>query len=281
MKYYHVDVFSSQALSGNGLTVIFHEDELSVQTMQRLAQEFKQFETIFLRQTGERSFRARIFTVEEELDFAGHPILGAVSTIHQDIFPREGSISVQLELNHKIVQADSARKMDYYEAIMNQGTPYYLGTVDESAAPELLAALNLSPSHRYPGLPLEVISTGLPYLIIPLASGLEQAAIVVDDLEERLGKVQAKFVYVLDVANKEGRTWDNLGQVEDVATGSAAGPAGAYLQKWKRCDPSERIILEQGRFVGRPSLLYVHTDASTGDVYVSGEVKMLVRGEFL
>ncbi|TCZ67749.1 PhzF family phenazine biosynthesis protein, partial [Paenibacillus albiflavus] len=85
MIYYHADVFSSKSLSGNGLTVIFHEEDMDTQYMQRIAEEFKQFETIFLRQIGEKHFRARIFTVEEELDFAGHPILGAVSIIHEEL----------------------------------------------------------------------------------------------------------------------------------------------------------------------------------------------------
>ncbi len=110
MIYYHVDVFSSEILSGNGLTVIFHEEDMSMQYMQAIAQEFKQFETIFLRQTGEKRFRARIFTVEEELDFAGHPILGAMAVIHEKLYAEIQNATAVFELNNKTLHAESVNR---------------------------------------------------------------------------------------------------------------------------------------------------------------------------
>lgn len=86
MEYYHVDVFSDTILSGNGLTVVISDVELDEALMQDLTREFKQFETIFLRRIDENVFQARIFTVDEELDFAGHPILGAAAVIHKHYF---------------------------------------------------------------------------------------------------------------------------------------------------------------------------------------------------
>lgn len=77
------------------------------------------------------------------------------------------------------------------------------------------------------GLPMQVVSTGLPYLIVPVSTGLDRARIVAGDFEERLASVGAKFVF--DPEQREGRTWDNAGAIEDVATGSAAGPAAAFL----------------------------------------------------
>lgn len=71
MEYFHVDVFSNEILSGNGLTVVFCNEELEDNLMLKLTQEFKQFETIFLRKIDDNIFNARIFTVDEELDFAG------------------------------------------------------------------------------------------------------------------------------------------------------------------------------------------------------------------
>ena len=279
LNYYHVDVFSSRPLSGNGLTVVFHEEELEAQFMLKLAQEFKQFETIFLRQTAEKCFRARIFTVEEELDFAGHPVLGAASTIHEKFYPQEAAVTVPFTLNRKIVETVSGKMQDYYQATMNQGIPKYLGTVNKEPRNVILRALNLDESNLFNPLPMEVISTGLSYLIIPLASGLAQAKILINDLKAQLNKVNAKFVYIVDIAKMEGRTWDNLGAVEDVATGSAAGPVGAYLYKHKICDPAEPILLNQGRFVGRPSKITVCAHQTSGEIYVAGDVKIIVKGE--
>lgn len=281
MNYYHVDVFSSQALSGNGLTVIFHEEDLGVQYMQKIAQEFKQFETIFLQQTGEKRFRARIFTVEEELDFAGHPILGAVSTIHEKFYSNEKEIIVTFDLNNNILHSESVNMNGYFQASMNQGIPEFIGIVEGERKQIFLQALNLSTDNIYPNLPIEVISTGLPYLIIPLASGLNKVKILINDLEARLSEVNAKFVYVFDVSKMEGRTWDNFGAVEDVATGSAAGPVAAYLYKWNICKASESITLNQGSFLGRPSKIKVSSEQSTGEIHVSGEVKLVAQGQLL
>ena len=281
MNYYHVDVFSSKSLSGNGLKVIFYEKDLETQYMQRIAQEFKQFETIFLKKLGENHFRARIFTVEEELDFAGHPILGATATIHEKLYSEERNITVVLELNNKTVKAESINKGGYFETTMNQGIPEFLGIVEGETKNNLLQALNITDNNLHSTCPMEVVSTGLPYLIIPLASGLEKVKISVKDLETQLSKINAKFIYVFDVAKMEGRTWDNLGAVEDVATGSAAGPTGAYLLKLGICKPTEDIIINQGLFVGRPSKIRVFSDLSTGEINVSGDVKIVANGQLL
>ncbi len=279
MIFYHADVFSSKGLSGNGLTVIFHEEELEAELMQKIAQEFKQFETIFLREMGEKCFRARIFTVEEELSFAGHPILGAASAIHEKLYPEERSITVTFELNNKSLHTDSIQKGGYFRALMNQGVPEFIGTVEGEKKNTFLHALNLTADNLHKSLPMEVISTGLPYLIIPLTSGLEHAKICIGNLEEQLSKVQAKFVYLFDVDRMEGRTWDNLGAVEDVATGSAAGPTGAYLYKWNIRKEAEEIIINQGGYVGRPSKINVSMDESTRELIVAGDVKILAKGQ--
>lgn len=281
MFYYHVDVFSNKALAGNGLTVLFHDEDMETKYMQDIAKEFKQFETIFLKQIGERRFRTRIFTVEEELDFAGHPILGAAAAIHEKIYAKEKNVTVIFELNNKVLEAESIKKDEYFQIIMNQGIPEFLGIVEGKTKDTFLQALNLTTSNLNDNLPMEVVSTGLPYLIVPISSGLEQVKISTQKLEAYLNKVNAKFVYVFYVPGMEGRTWDNLGETEDVATGSAAGPTGAYLCKWGICKKTEDIIINQGRFVGRPSKIKVFTQQTTGEMKIVGDVKIVVKGDFL
>ena len=285
MNYYHVDVFSEKSLSGNGLTVIFCQEEISCMQatswMQTMAREFKQFETIFLQEIGEKKFRARIFTVEEELDFAGHPVIGATAAIHDSLFPDESSLEVIFELPGKNLQAESQKKNGHFRVMMNQGNPEFRGVVEGEIKETLLKNLNLTSVDLYKDLQMEVVSTGLPYLIVPIASGIEKAKICVDDLEEKLAEIGAKFVYILDVEAKEGRTWDNLGAVEDVATGSAAGPAGAWLFAKGLCPDMQEITINQGRFVGRPSKIQVQKDSMTGEIKVLGDVTILVKGQIV
>ena len=77
-----VDVFAREPLSGNGLSVFLLDDELPTLAMQRITQEMRQFETIFLRRIdGTSRFNTRIFTMEEELPFAGHPVIGAAALL--------------------------------------------------------------------------------------------------------------------------------------------------------------------------------------------------------
>ncbi len=103
MKCKLVDVFAKEKLSGNGLTIFYDYDSLDKSQMLSLTQEMRQFESIFVQEHEcEFSVRAKIFTIEEELDFAGHPIIGLAAHLHEesgDLKPREWKI----ELNKKTV----------------------------------------------------------------------------------------------------------------------------------------------------------------------------------
>ncbi|HEX5441327.1 MAG TPA: PhzF family phenazine biosynthesis protein, partial [Ktedonobacterales bacterium] len=284
LEYRHVDVFTREALSGNGLIVFPEGAGLAPESMQLITREMRQFESIFLVPTPADAHRvqARVFTMEEELPFAGHPVLGAACVLHERLYyvgDADERAEWTLELPVGPVQVSTTRREGWYEATMNQGQPRFGATPDAGMVGQMLAALNLEEGDLYPGLPMEVISTGLPYLLVPLADGLEHAAIVQPGFETLLASVGAKFVYVLHVATREGRTWDNDGRVEDVATGSAAGPTGAYLVQHGLASPNEEITLRQGRFLGRPSEMRIRVEGATGDageiaaVYVTGDVR--------
>jgi trans-2,3-dihydro-3-hydroxyanthranilate isomerase len=278
-----VDVFARAPLSGNGLCVFLLADELPELTapaMQRITQEMRQFETIFLRRSeGTGRFQARIFTMEEELPFAGHPILGAAAFLHAELFSVQLAVSFDFVTLARNIPAASRRVGEAYLAEMDQGAAVLNGPIARGENNPFLEALNLTASDLAPGLPLQVVSTGLPYLIVPIRANLERARIVAADFEALLFRAGARFVYVLDVDRREGRTWDNAGRVEDIATGSAAGPAAAYLVRHGLASPGEDIVLAQGRFLGRPSELHA---AVTGgpdlQVTVKGQVCFVGRG---
>lgn len=276
MLYFHADVFCKQPMTGNGLTVIIAKAFPPREAMQRMAQEFRQFETIFLVQRGANSFDARIFTVEEELDFAGHPILGAAAVVQQEFV--KNSSGIVFNLKNKQVSVNCTLQGAAYQCCMDQGQAEFMRSLEPELYPQFLHPLNLSENHVSPRFPLQVVSTGLPYLLVPITAGLEQARILAANYENQLAQIGAKFVYVFDVNAVEGRTWGNGGEVEDVATGSAAGPVGAYLYRHGRYAPHEPITLRQGRFVGRDSEIGICMDSTTGNMLVSGEVRILVRG---
>ena len=257
LPFWLVDVFARKPLTGNGLCVFMLDHELPTTAMQSITREMRQFETIFLRQIGDTSkFAARIFTMEEELLFAGHPIIGAGALMHTELFATNSVAQLVFVTGNREISVTSYREDSTYSAEMDQGVATMAEPVPLIKHDQLLKALSLSRFDLAPELPLQVVSTGLPYLIVPVRTHLEHAQIVVEDFEALLATVGAKFVYVFDVENSEGRTWDNYGRVEDIATGSAAGPAAAYLVAHGLAKSGEKIVLAQGRFVSRPSELY-------------------------
>jgi trans-2,3-dihydro-3-hydroxyanthranilate isomerase len=260
------------------LTVFLGTDEWSAPIMQKLTQEMKQFESIFLSEITATGARARIFTVEEELPFAGHPVLGAAAVLHRTQTPEAGSSSWILKLSAREVPVSTQKMGNHCLAEMNQGAAIFGRAITSAELQPILARLGLSSQDLAAGLSAQVISTGLPYLILPVhPEALARAAIRGSDLEVLLASLGAKFVLVLDVAGREMRTWDNLGRVEDVATGSAAGPAAAYLFSLGLADPSLPMELAQGRFAGRPSKIQVSRD-TFDRLLVSGEVWPVSHG---
>jgi PhzF family phenazine biosynthesis protein len=186
---------------------------------------------------------------------------------------------MQFVTQDKVIPVTSKFTNSVYCAEMDQGEASFRAPVDSARYDAFLSALNLSRSDLADRLPLQVVSTGLPYLIVPLRTNLDRASIRGREFESLLASVGAKFVYVLDVANMEARTWDNDGRVEDIATGSAAGPAAAYLVQHKLANTGETIVLRQGRFVGRPSeLLATVRGVSALSVSVSGQVCFVGSG---
>ena len=283
LPYRHVDVFAARPFAGNGLAVFPDARGLPAPLMQQLARELNQFEAIFLEIDGpSRWVRARIFTVDEELPFAGHPVLGAAAIAHQEVLPREEHVAWTFGLGERGVLVESWRAPHGFRARMDQCVAQFGPPLTAAEAAPFLAGLGLDPGDAHAALPLQMVTTGLPYLLVPLRRRFGEARIRAAGYEALLATVGAKFVYVLDPDVPEGRTWDNQGLVEDVATGSAAGPAGAYLVRHGVRSAGRTIALQQGARGGRPSELRV-TVTAEGDllrVAVEGDVVPLAEGEF-
>jgi trans-2,3-dihydro-3-hydroxyanthranilate isomerase len=288
MKYFHVDVFSERPLSGNGLTVVFPDRELDRATLLAIAQEFKQFETSFVYPAEGDRYPTRIFTVQEELSFAGHPVLGVAAVLHSLYHQNEeaASLSVglaarEVNLHSEHIRSEGTRgdgRGDSFMVSMDQGKAEYLCELDDSLREEICSWMGLGAGAARSILPMVVVSTGLPYLLLPVAEGLDRARVAVGDLESKLSAFGAKFLYLFDPKTLECRTWDNTGAFEDVATGSAAGPLIAYLVKNGLAKVGEEVRLSQGRWLGRPSVIRGEVSAE-GRVCVRGAVSILAAGE--
>lgn len=266
MDFALVDVFADKILNGNSLAVFFLERPLAKNSMQNLAREMRQYESIFLSWSKKRHhIKARVFTVREELDFAGHPLLGAAVAIHERVKLRRPTSTWIFELRKKSVEVRVEKKANPYYAEMEQGVPTFGPRLSSPQTDYFLKHYGLRRKDLYPGLLPRVVSTGLPYLILPVRNAIHRVVPSHKDLTPALREIGAMFVYILDVAKKEGRTWDNLGNDEDIATGSAAGPSGAFLFD-EGLLKGGALTLSQGRFLKRPSRLFVAVRGARGAI---------------
>jgi trans-2,3-dihydro-3-hydroxyanthranilate isomerase len=279
LEYTHVDVFSEQPYGGNSVPVFPDAGGLTADQMLRITQELRHFEAIFLEPTTEaNTVQARVFDSFEELPFAGHPVLGAAATLHQ----ASGAATAQtwqVELPGKVVRVITTRTPLGYYGLLDQGAPEFLGAV--AGSEEIPGAFNLEPSDLHDDLPLEVVSTGLRYLIVPVKPGALERARIASDVSELLAGVRAQFAVLFDEAALEVRHWNNDGVIEDIATGSAAGTVGAYRLRHGLARGGEMFALNQGRFTGRPSTLRVQPEGTAEairTILVGGDVAFVGRG---
>jgi trans-2,3-dihydro-3-hydroxyanthranilate isomerase len=278
-EYVHVDVFATAPYGGNSLPVFLNARGLSDIQMLRITQELRHFEAVFLEPTDlANTVGARVFDQFEELPFAGHPLLGAAAVLHAE----SGSLrshTWRMQLQSRTVVLTTDRKGDRYRAWMDQGPPLFLGTIPKSA--DLAEAVGLGETDLHTDLPAEVVSTGLRYLIVPVAPGSLQRAKIRNDVTALLQTVRAQFLVIFDAAALEIRHWNNDGVVEDAATGSAAGTIGAYRLRHGLTPGGMMFSLHQGRFLDRPSVLLVQPEGvsdAIATVRVGGDVVLLGRG---
>ncbi|MFF4553667.1 PhzF family phenazine biosynthesis protein [Streptomyces sp. NPDC001422] len=280
VHYFHVDVFSGTPFSGNSLAVFPGAAGLSGSQMQRITEEMRHFESIFLQEMngGGSAWRARVFDLREELDFAGHPVIGAASVLHA-VAGGDTTRTWSLELKARTVEVVTERRgRGRYASVLDQGPPQFLG---QPVMDDLASWFSLDEEDLHSELRPEIVSTGLDYLIVPVRAGALERARITSDIGQPLARIGAQFAYLLDADTLEGRHWNNDGVVEDVATGSAAGCVAAYLRRHGRLGDDVRQVLRQGRFCGRPSEMTISAHGDPHDitsVRVGGEVAVVAHG---
>ena len=281
--FIQLDVFTSTPLEGNQLAVFTDARGLSDAEMQGLAKEMNLSETTFIFPgEGEQGVRVRIFTVSEELPFAGHPTLGTGFVLRGN----NGAAEVRLHLNVGTVPVrfeESPGQPVFGE--MRQMDPTF-GPVHDREA--VVRAAGLRDGDIDPSLPVQTVSTGVPFTVVPLR-GLEIARQLHVDLKasaEYLERAGGKFFYFVTretedpAARLHARMMFYNG--EDPATGSAAGCAAAWMVAHGVAQPDERVLIEQGLEMKRPSRIFVRAsrrDNRVVNVRVGGNVVEVLRGE--
>jgi trans-2,3-dihydro-3-hydroxyanthranilate isomerase len=289
LDYFVVDVFTDTPLRGNPLAVVFDTVGLGTEKMQAIAREFNLSETSFVQRRPvavERveGVRVRIFTTQEELNFAGHPTLGSASVLKMQAPETVNDNTIALALNVGPVPVRFSGSGLRGE--MTQRDPEFGAELDPATVAQLMG---LSRGDLDPALVPQVVSTGTAFAIVVLRSveALGRLRVGQEAATPWLREYGARWFYVLSpntgaqAGQPDWRARMQFYGGEDPATGSAAGCAISYLVAHKAVASGEQIHVQQGVEMGRPSDLFLSAklvSARVTDVRVGGSTVSVANG---
>ena len=286
LPFVQVDVFTSVPLEGNQLAVFADGRSLSDAEMQALAREMNLSETTFILPRDSatekgRGVRVRIFTVDEELPFAGHPTLGTAMVLRGN----SGAEEITLDLNVGRIPVRFSTRDGLPFGLMTQRDPEFKS---RQSREDVARAAGLAITDIADDLPIQTVSTGNAFAIVPLKSlaVLQELSPTWANMKAYLDKSDAKFFYFVsrETLNPEARLQSRMifYNGEDPATGSAAGPCAAWAVQYGVVPPDEQALMEQGVEMKRRSRIFFSAGRK-GDkivnVRVGGHVVEVVRGE--
>ena len=291
LTFYIVDVFAEEKYAGNQLAVVRNAQDLSDETMQKIARETNFSETTFILSDTERDggYDVRIFTPGAEVPFAGHPTLGTAYVIRREIIQQDVA---QVNLNLKLGQipVTFAQEGDRDVLWMKQKAPDFGPIMEPAEAAEVLGLLETEIDATFP---VREVSTGLWFVIVPLTNldAVRRASIVRDKYAAFFEDRQSKGILVFSPETYSKGNDLNVrvfvpyyGIEEDPATGSGNGCLAGYLVKHRYFGGSQvEARVEQGYEIGRPSLIYHRAQEKVGeiDVNIGGKVVMIAKGNLV
>lgn len=287
MKFYIVDVFAENKYEGNQLAVCLPDENIEQKEMQAIAKEINFSETTFimsgLQENG--GYDVKIFTPDSEIPFAGHPTIGTAFIIQQ-LF--EDHKAAEIKLNLKVGQVPVVLEDQY--AWMTQNQPVF-GTEFDSET--IAKALQIDIEDINNDYPIQVVSTGLPSIIVNLKTldAVNKCKVnhqVYDEMLEKVGDANL-LVFTDETMHSENDLHTRVfmftsGHLEDPATGSANGNLAGYLLKHNFFNKNNiSYSVEQGYSIGRPSLLKVKAKKKDDNfvIQVGGSIFVVAEGKWL
>lgn len=299
LKFYQADVFTDLPFGGNPVAVLPDAEGLGDQELQQIAREMNLSETVFVFPPAAplAAAKIRIFTPTQEIPFAGHPVIGAFFVLGSlKRLPLQEPVTlVQYECNIGVFPLElHVRAGEILRVVMSQPKPEFLGRIEPvKDLFEVANALGLSKGAITESkFPVEVVSTGLPVIIVPVRTLTAVRSIVPDAaaINELCARYGANGILVFTTVTVEAvssvhtRVFaPSIGVPEDPATGSASGALGAYLvhNGVVEVGPTTEIIAEQGYEVDRPSRIVIQVeseDDAIQAVTVGGQAVLIMEG---
>jgi trans-2,3-dihydro-3-hydroxyanthranilate isomerase len=296
--FVQVDVFTQTPLAGNPLAIFPDARGLSDAEMQALACEMNLSETTFIfprdaATEAQEGKKVRIFTVEQELPFAGHPTLGTalylyaseaqadeVAQITLDL--KAGKIPVRFTANSG--NAGRPRVDGQVFGEMRQRDPEFGSPLSRE---EVAHVIGIAVEEISSEWPIQPVSTGLTFTIVPFRNRqtLSDLKFSYIQASEFLKKTGANLFYFLCPERREGRLEARARMFfyggEDPATGSAAGCAASWMAQHGVAKNDEQVVIRQGVECRRPSEMHVWATREAErvtNVRVGGYAVEILRG---
>jgi trans-2,3-dihydro-3-hydroxyanthranilate isomerase len=286
LPYVNVDVFAAKALEGNQLAVFTDANGLTTEQMQAIAKEMNYSETTFIlprpfEEERDKGIRVRIFTVNEELPFAGHPTLGTAWVLRGI----GGADDIVLDLNVGKIHVQFSELDGQAFGEMRQRDPVF-GQIH--SRDDVARAVGLRTEDIAHDVPIHSVSTGMMFVIVPIQNlkTLQQLTLDLKRAQAYLDSTDGKFFYFVcrETADPKARLHARMlfYNGEDPATGSAAGCASAWMAMHGVANSDERVLIEQGIEMRRPSRIFVRAEKKGNEVVnvrVGGHAVEVARGE--
>ena len=291
LPFMQVDAFTKNALGGNPCAILLDTEDLDSKTMLAIAKEMNLSETAFVRQSARADFGMRFFTPAEEIPLAGHPTIATTfALVHSGRLPLVSDhIAISVELQAGIIEVEIfSRDGKVDKIVMSQKKPVFLSELEAS---DVMPVFGLQEEDVLPGVPIQIVSTGTPQLMIPLPQLDALKRIQVDvNAYLRLRQDAGFFsphLFCLQGITAEGDVFARHFGVppdtpEDPFTGSATGGMGAYLWHYGLIDRPV-FTAEQGHWMGRPGVAQVEVVGPPEDietVRVGGSAVLVLEGKF-
>jgi trans-2,3-dihydro-3-hydroxyanthranilate isomerase len=297
-EFVHVDVFTQTPLAGNPLAIFTDGRGLNDGEMQALAREMNLSETTFIlprdpATEAREGKKVRIFTVEEELPFAGHPTLGTALCLHASESDLEKPAQVTLDLKAGKIpvrftagseNAGRNRVDGQVFGEMRQRNPEFRTTLSRE---EVTRVIGIDVDEISPEWPIQSVSTGLTFTIVPFRNRKTLSDLKFNYVQaaEFLKNTGANFFYFLCPERCEGQLEARARMFfyggEDSATGSAAGCAASWMVQHEIAKTDEQVLIRQGAECRRPSEMYVRATREgeqVSNVRVGGYAVEILRG---
>ena len=292
-SYVLADVFTRSAFGGNQLAVFPEAEGLSTEGMQAIARELSLPETTFvLASEGDVAVKkVRFFTPFKELPLAGHPTIGTAIILARrgDLGPTY-PLSAAFETGLGLIEVQVEARAGQPDFAWMAAPQAVFGLIRADRA-QVASGLGLAATALLPEAPIQVVSTGVPFLLTPLRSlaDVQNSRLDPAAADQLLADCEGLYVFTLETDNPAIQAHARMfsagpqGIYEDPATGSAAGPLGAYLHRYQliRAYPELRLICEQGLEMGRPSQIHIRGQARENELEqlrIGGEIVVMGEG---